>query len=196
MSIFQILMFGATLFFAYQIFRHVQNLEDSQPLEPHSFEDENTPLASWERLVEEADDAYRNGDLSAAKERLRQAAQQDENSSEILNKLAFVTAKTGDVAEAIALYKRSLLLDEGDDLTHNALASLYRTEGENSLAQEHYEKALAIDAAYPQTYFNYGNLLSDMGNTLKAGEMYLKALELQSDFPQAREALEALRRRQ
>ncbi|MCK9373064.1 MAG: tetratricopeptide repeat protein [Sulfuricurvum sp.] len=193
MSIFQILMFGATLFFAYQIFRHVQNLEDSEPSEPHSFEDENIPFPSSLALVEEADEAYQKGELSTAKERLQQAVQQDENSSEILNKLAFVTAKTGETSEAIALYKRSLLLDERDDLTHNALASLYRIEGERALAQEHYEKALAIDAAYPQTYFNYGNLLSDMGNTLKAGEMYLKALELQSDFPQAREALEALR---
>lgn len=196
MSIFQIMMFAATLFFAYQIYRHVQNLEDTAPPLPHSFEEEeDSPLSSSEELVNEADEAYQRGDLSAALELLNQAAVVDENNPEILNKLAFVTAKTGSTAEAIELYKRSLLLDGQDDLIHNAIASLYRKEGDNVLAQSHYEKALSIDDAYPQTYYNYGNLLSDMGNTLKAGEMYLKALELQRDFPEAREALEALRGR-
>lgn len=195
MSIFQILMFGATLFFAYQIFRHVQNLEDETPSDPRRFEEENIPFGSSEGLVEKADEAYQRGDIAGAHALLKEAVAQDENNPEVLNKLAFVTAKTGDVSEAVELYKRSLFLDAQDDLTHNAIASLYRTQGESLLAQEHYEKALSIDAAYPQTYYNYGNLLGDMGNTLKAGEMYLKALELQSDFPEAREALDALRGR-
>lgn len=195
MSIFQVLMFAATLFFAYQIYRHIQSLEDVPPPEVRSFEEEDSPLPSSEELVNEADGAYLRGDITAALEFLKEAAAQDQNDPEILNKLAFVTAKTGDTAEAIEWYKRSLVLDKHDDLTHNAIASLYRAQGENELAQSHYEKALAIDDAYSQTYYNYGNLLCDMGNTLKAGEVYLKALELQSDFPEAREALEALRRR-
>lgn len=195
MSIFQIMMFAATLFFAYQIYRHVQNLEDTAAPQAQGFEEEDSPLRSSEGLVNEADEAYQRGDLAAALELLNQAAVVDENNPEILNKLAFVTAKTGNTVEAVELYKRSLLMDAQDDLTHNAIASLYRTQGETLLAEEHYKKALSIDDAYAQTYYNYGNLLSDMGNTLKAGEMYRKALELQSDFPQAREALDALRGR-
>jgi len=195
MSIFQILMFAATLFFAYQIFRHVQSLEDEpSSVQPNSEEDE-FPVSVSESLVEQADEAYQNGHFQTARKALQEAVALEENNPEILNKLAFVTAKTGDVSEAIELYKHSLSLDGNDDLTHNAIASLYRLQGEVESAREHYEKALLIDDAYPQTYYNYGNLLVDMGNTLKAGEMYLKALELQNDFPEASEALESLRGR-
>lgn len=192
MGIFQVLMFAATLFFAYQIFRHVQSLEDSAPLAPQSFEEEDSPLPSLQTRIDQADEAYENGDISAAREILQEAASQDPRNPEILNKLAFVTAKEGDVSEGIELYKRSIILDDEDDLTHNAIASLYRREGKSELAQNHYEKALQIDGAYPQTYYNYGNLLSDMGNRVKAEEMYRRALDLQNDFPEAHEALIAL----
>jgi tetratricopeptide (TPR) repeat protein len=192
MGTFQILMFAATLFFIYQIYRHVENLEDAIPPPGHNFDEEDSPLPPVDMLIEEADEAYAKGDAEKARTALLQAYEEDDTNPEILNKLAFVTAKTGDALTAVKLYKRSLAIDENDDLTHNALASLYRSQGEFESAQEHYEKALRIDGAYPQTYFNYGNLLSDMGNIRKAEEMYRRALDLQSDFPEAHEALISL----
>lgn len=196
MSIFQILMFAATLFFAYQIFRHVQSLEDDTSSMQPGFDEEELPAPMSESLVEQADEAYQNGHFQTARKALHEAVSLEPNNPEILNKLAFVTAKTGDVSEAIELYKRSLDIDGNDDLTHNAIASLYRTMGEREAAREHYENALRIDDAYAQTYYNYGNLLSDMGETRKAETMYLKALELQNDFSEAREALDELRSRE
>jgi len=192
MSIFQIIMFAATLFFAYQIYRHVQSLEDRAPDIPHTFEEENSPLSASQDLIDQADEAYEKGDLFAAREMLKSGAEHDQRNPEILNRLAFITAKEGDVTGGIELYKRSLLVNENDDLVHNALASLYRTQGEFGLAQNHYEKALLIDDQYPQTYYNYGNLLTDMGDVLKAEEMYRQALALDSNFSEAREALKAL----
>jgi tetratricopeptide (TPR) repeat protein len=196
MGIFQILMFAATLFFAYQIYRHVQSLEDTAPISKENAEDEDSPFFSSGALVVKADEAYKRGDIAVAYEVLQAAATQEPDDTEILNKLAFVTAKMGNLPEAIECYKHSLLLDDNDDLTHNALASLYRTQGEFRLAQKHYEKALKIDVAYPQTYYNYGNLLSEMGDIPKAEEMYRRALDLQSDFPEAHDALIALQGRE
>ena len=191
MSTFQILMFGATLFFAYQIYRHVQTLEDKEP-QKDTPKVMDSAVFSAEALVEQADDAYKHGDIENAKTILAEASQIEPNNAEILNKLAFVTAKTGNRLEGIELYERSLELDENDDLTHNAIASLYRAENAYERAQDHYLKAIEIDSSYPQTYYNYGNLLVDMGQIEEARDIYKRALDLQSDFPEARAALLSL----
>lgn len=191
MSIFQILMFAATLFFAYQIFRHVQTLEDSAP-DNEGPRVMDSAVFSAEALVEQADDAYQRGDVDTAKSVLEEAYKIEPNNPEILNKLAFVTAKSGDRLQGIELYERSLELDENDDLTHNAIASLYRSEMAYERAQDHYLKAIEIDDTYAQTFYNYGNLLVDMEEIEEARTMYKHALELQSDFPEAREALLSL----
>lgn len=191
MSTFQILMFAATLFFAYQIYQHVQTLEDKTPADEPS-QQEDSAVFSAESLVEEADDAYERGETERAKSILEEAYRMEPENPEIINKLAYVTAKSGDRLKGIELYERSLELDENDDLTHNAIASLYRSERAYERAQDHYLKALEIDDQYSQTCFNYGNLLADMGNIEEARAMYKRALELQNDFPQAREALLSL----
>lgn len=192
MSVFAIIMFAATLYFAYQIFMHVQSLEDVSPVN----DEKAGEKLSVNELVQEADEAYQNEDFKTAQEKLGAAYLTQPQNIEILNKLAFVHAKRGDVQLAIDLYNRSLGMDENDDLTHNALASLYRTNGSLVLAKEHYEKALIIDDAYAVTYYNYANLLVDLGENDQAIAMYLKALELDSDMSDAREALENLRKTQ
>lgn len=192
MSTFQILMFAATLFFAYQIYRHVQELEDKAPVSESQVPDSSAADAG--NLVEQADEAYGAGDVDRAKNLLGEAYRANPENCETLNKFAFVTAKTGETREAIELYERSLALDENDDLTHNAIASLYRLEGAYERAQDHYLKALAIDDAYAATFYNYANLLVDMGEKEEARSMYERALELQNDFPEAHEALESLGR--
>ena len=157
MSTFQILMFAMTLFFAYQIFRHVQNLDDS----PSASSNHKEPLPSSSMLIDQADSAYESGDIPKAKAYLEEAFAAEPKNVEVLNKLAFVTAKSGERIKAIELYEESLELDENDDLTHNAIASLYRAEHAYERAQDHYRKALEIDDTYAQTYYNYANLLVD-----------------------------------
>ncbi|WP_310439603.1 tetratricopeptide repeat protein [Sulfuricurvum sp.] len=191
MGTFQILMLAATLFFAYQIYRHVQTLEDSSPNNAQP-DIPKTVEVSASTLVDKADVAYERGELDNAKRMLEEAITLEPENPEILNKLAFVTAKSGDRLKGIELYERSLELDENDDLTHNAIASLYRSENAYERSQDHYLKAIEIDASYAQTYYNYANLLVDMGEIEEARNMYKRALDLQSDFPQAREALLSL----
>ncbi|MFZ2890827.1 tetratricopeptide repeat protein [Sulfuricurvum sp.] len=190
MSTFQILMLGATLFFAYQIYRHVQTLEDSSTKTVEV--QEGSKIVSVNDLVEKADIAYQKNEIENARLALEEASRIEPNNTEILNKLAFVTAKSGDRLKGIELYERSLELDENDDLTHNAIASLYRSENAYERAQDHYRKAIELDDAYAQTFYNYANLLVDMNEIDEARVMYKRALELQSDFPQAREALLSL----
>ncbi|MDO9305018.1 MAG: tetratricopeptide repeat protein [Sulfuricurvum sp.] len=195
MSTFAIIMLAATGFFAYQIYRHVQTLED--PVEkneaPEPISTKAVMIDNSTNLIEEADEAYSEGDLERALEKLNRANTQFPNNTEILNKCAFINGKMGNAEEAISLYTRSLELDATDDLTHIAIASIYKEQGDFEHAQEHYEKALAIDKKYAITYYNYGNLFNDKGDFEKAAQMYSKALALQEDFKEAREALEQLK---
>ncbi len=195
MSTFAIIMLGTTAFFAYQIYRHIQTLKDKKeesteavfvPIEPKSVD-------ASAALIEEADEAYGEGDLERALEKLNRADKLSKDNPEIINKRAFINGKLGNVDKAIELYRASLAIDDTDDLTHNAIASMYKEQGGFEQAQEHYEKALKIDDEYAVTYYNYGNLFNEMGEKEKAQEMYTQALMLQEEFPQAREALEKLK---
>jgi tetratricopeptide (TPR) repeat protein len=190
MSSFAIIMFAATLYFAYQIFRHVQSLEDTLP----NNEERSSQTIAINSLVEEADEAYGKEDFKTAQEKLGQAYLLEPHNLEVLNKLAFIHGKRGDIQLAIDLYSRSLSMDENDDLVHNALGSLYRTKGSLILAKEHYEKALSIDGNYAITYYNYANLLADLGENEKAEAMYLRAMEFDNEMNEARAALETLRK--
>lgn len=195
MSLFALIMFGVAGYFAYQIYRHIQTLEDQQqtiidvtPLEAKPKEVNDLAHS----LLEEADESYNEGDLERAWEKLSRANEVRPNSCDILNRCAFVQAKLGNNDRAIALYLQSLHLNDEDDLIHNAIASVYKAQGEFATAQEHYEKALRIDAEYAVTYYNYGNLLVAMDQKSDAVQMYHKALALQEDFPQASNALKEL----
>ncbi|MCX6073584.1 MAG: tetratricopeptide repeat protein [Campylobacterales bacterium] len=198
MSTFAIIMLAATAFFAYQIYQHVNTLEDKEDgkAEPITPIVEFKPSMSATDLLVEADEAYSEGDLERALDKLMKANILFPNTAEIVNKLAFVNGKLGNTQKAIELYQHSLELDGNDDLTHNAIASMYKTEGSLLLAKEHYEKALQIDDEYAVTYYNYGNLLVELGKHEEAKTMYDRALSLQEEFPEAREALENLKGRE
>lgn len=186
MSLFQLLMLAAAAFFAYQIYRHVQTLEE--PVSPGQ-----PVLKDSTALLAEADAAYERGALVLAREKLENAIEIDPENTDVLNKLGYVQAKQGENERAIESYLTSLKIDPANDLVHNAIAMIYRTQGDFKSAQEHYESALSIDDAYPPTYYHYANLLTDRGYEEKARSLYEKALELDPDFIDAHEALEKLK---
>ncbi len=193
MSMFAIIMLAVTGFFAYQIYQHVQTLEDKKTdVTPVKNSDEPVKLDAWVAFLEEADESFEEGDFERARDKLNRAFALAPQNTEILNKLGFVEGKLGNLDEAIKHYEQSLHLDENDDLTHNALASMYKAQGEFDKAQEHYKKALELDDAYAVTYYNYGNLLVAMNQIPKAKEMYTHALSLDGELEAARTALEEL----
>lgn len=193
MSTFAIIMLAVTVFFAYQIYQHVQTLEDKKTdNEPVKTADDPLKLDASVAFLEEADESFEEGDYERARDKLNRAVAIAPHNTEILNKLAFVEGKLGNLDGAIHYYKESLRLDENDDLTHNALASMYKAQGEFEAAQQHYQKALQLDDMYAVTYYNYGNLLVVMNEIQKAKEMYTHALALDGELEAARTALEEL----
>jgi len=205
MTLLQILMLGASAFFAFKIYQHVQTLEGSSNQDDQNYEpsqdqkDEEyakklqtfSPY-SVEELVESADEAFQNGEDKTALAKLNEANLKEPGNAEILFKLGFISAKIGDSEKAIRYYKQSLDIDKNDEVIHNSLASVYRSEGEFASAKMHLNDSLSINDQNPITHYNYANLMMDMKNEDVARDMYAKALDLDPDFKEAREELDKL----
>ena len=202
MSLFQLLMLGASAFFAFKIYEHIQTLQDPEEKnydsnnnydldEEEKTADTFSPF-SWEELVEKADSAYAEGDNQKALALLSEANVKDVNNEDILFKIAYILQQSGDNNEALKYYKDALSLDKKNEIVHNAMASLYRANGEFTSAKIHLKASLDIDPENPITYYNYGNLLVDTESKEEAIQMYKKALELNPEFSEAQEELDKL----
>lgn len=199
MTLFQLLMLGASAFFAYKIYEHVQTLKDNQDMEKDDIQ-ENIPrtveafsIFSPEALTQRADEAYELEDYSKALALLNEAHAKDPENAEILFKMGYVFAKNQNVDEAVNAYKKALEIDQENEYVHNSLASLYRSQNEYASARMHLNASLNINDTNPATYYNYGNLLVDMKNKEEAIKMYEKALELDPDLTPALDELNKLK---
>lgn len=194
MTIFQLLMLGASAFFAYKIYEHIQTLKDEQSEQkdemPRSAE--AFSVFSPESLLMRADEAYEEKDYSKALALLIEAHAKDKKNIEIVFKRAFMLHKNGELDEAVEGFKEALALDDVAFI-HNALASVYREKEEFASARMHLNASLDKDDTNPTTYYNYGNLLVDMNNKQEAAQMYEKALALDPEFEAAKEELEKLK---
>ena len=194
MTLFQIVLFGLTLYFAYEVYRHINALEDTQKEEKRSKTEPKKSLSvvDPEYLEQKGDEAYAMGDFAHAYKLFEEAYAKDADNVAALNKMALMLDKLGRDVEAIERYKESLAKNPDDDTVYNALASTYKKIGRYDEAKECYEKALAIDDKYAVTYFNYANLAVDRGDIERAKELYAKAYALDDSMIQAKFELEKL----
>ena len=189
MTIMQIILLGASAFFAFKIYEHMQGLQD-----PDSSENANEQVEekiNIDALVEEADKAYDAGHLLEARELLQKAHAHDSNIPELANRLGFVLSAMGNHDEALKLYSHSLSLQE-EDVTHLAIASQLKALGRLDEAADHYKRAIELDPEYEVTYFNYANLLVEMKRVAEAKMMYEKALKIEPGLEAAQEELDKL----
>lgn len=198
MTIFQLLMLGASAFFAFKIYEHIQTLQDPETNDNYTDNEEKSADAfspfSPEALIEKADVAFGEEDYTKALALLNEANAKDINNEEILFKIAYILQQSGDDDEAMKYYKDALSLDKKNEVTHNAIASLYRKNREFTSAKIHLNASLDIDPENPITYYNYGNLFVDMEHNDEAVNMYEKAIELNPEFTEAKEELEKLQK--
>jgi len=190
-------MLGASAFFAYKIYMHIQTLQDpkSQVEEganetPRSAEAFSTFDSS--SLIEKGDEALENNDLQKALAIYSEANIKDPNSEETLFKMGYTLGLQNRDEEALEYYKEVLELDKNNTYAHQAMASIYRKNREFASAKLHLNALLDIDDSNPITYYNYGNLSADMEHLDEAKAMYNKAIELNPDFKEAKKELEKL----
>ena len=191
MTLFQLMMLGASAFFAYKIYEHIQTLKDTQE-EGEGRTQEAFSTFDSDNLLQKADEVMEQGDLQKALAICSEANYKEKNNPETLFKMGYVLAQQNRDDEALERYKEALELDKNNTYIHQAMASLYRKMGEFASARNHLNTSLEIDENNPITYYNYGNLLVDMQRLEEAKEMYKKALSLDKDFKEAKEELKKL----
>ena len=200
MTLFQLLMLGASAFFAFKLYEHVQTLQEPKNEQnntnPHANNEQKSADTfspfSPEALVEKADIAFEEKEFERALALLNEANAKEPNNNEILFKIAYILQKSGDNNGALKYYKEALVLDKNNEFIHNSMSSIYRENGEFTSAKMHLKDSLEIDGENPITYYNYGNLLVDMEHNEEAIEMYKKAMEINPEFDEAKEELEKL----
>ncbi|QSZ42530.1 tetratricopeptide repeat protein [Sulfurimonas aquatica] len=197
MTFFQLLMLGASAFFAYKIYEHVQTLKDPQELdESASGEPQRTAEAfstfDSSSLIDKADEAMSEGDLQKALAIYSEANIKAPNNADTIFKMGYNLALQERNDEALDYYKEALALDKENPYIHQALASLYRKDKEYASARMHLNASIALDENDKITYYNYGNLLVDMKSFDEAKSMYMKAIEIDAGFTEAKEELAKL----
>jgi len=197
MTVFQLLMLGASAFFAFKIFQHIQTLQDPQPSSKDDSEGASRSADAFSTfdsssLIEKGDEALEGGDLQKALAIYSEANIKEPNSAETLFKMGYTLGLQDRDDEALDYYKEVLELDKSNTYTHQAMASIYRKNGEFASAKLHLNALVDIDDSNPITFYNYGNLLVDMEHLEEAKKMYINAIELNPDFVEAKEELEKL----
>lgn len=198
MTLFQILMLGASAYFAFKIYEHIQTLQDPKNGDHGTnYEEQKSAEAfspfSPEALVQKADAAYEEEDFQKALALLQEASSKDPQNADIIFKSGYILQKSGDNDEALKRYKEALELDKDNEYIHNSMASIYRANGEFSSAKLHLQASIELNDENPITYYNYGNLLVDMKHDEEAAAMYEKAIEINPDFNEAKEELKKLK---
>ena len=197
MTVFQLLMLGASAFFAFKIFQHIQTLQDPQPNSQDDSEDAPRSADAFSTfdsssLIEKGDEALEKGDLQKALAIYSEANIKEPNSSDTLFKMGYTLGLQERDDEALDYYKEALELDQSNTYIHQAMASIYRKNKEYASAKLHLNALVEIDDSNPITFYNYGNLFADMEHPVEAKRMYLQAIELNPDFDEAKEELEKL----
>lgn len=197
MTVFQLLMLGASAFFAFKIYEHIQTLQDPKQDSPEGSEEEPRSADAFSTfdsssLIEKGDEALESGDLQKALAIYSEANIKEPNSAETLFKMGYTLGLQGRDDEALEYYKEVLEFDKSNTYTHQAMASIYRKSGEYASAKLHLNALVDIDDSNPITFYNYGNLLVDMEHFEEAKEMYINAIELNPDFKEAKEELEKI----
>ena len=197
MTVFQLLMLGASAFFAFKIFQHIQTLQDPQPNAQDDNDDRPRSADAFSTfdsssLIEKGDEALEKGDLQKALAIYSEANIKEPNSADTLFKMGYTLGLQERDDEALDYYKEALELDQYNTYIHQAMASIYRKNREFASAKLHLNALVEIDDSNPITFYNYGNLYADMEHPEEARRMYLEAIELNPDFNEAKEELEKL----
>ncbi len=180
MNLFQIAMLLVSTYFAYQVYKHIHTLKDTDT------KSAKYGIDDVDGLVKNADNSFLDGNYKQASSFLQKAYAQNQHDLEILVKLGYVMAMQDQNEQALTYYKKALQLEPENSSLCKKIASVYRNLKQYGKAKELLERSIALDSTDKTTYYNYGNLLVDMNEKDKAVQMYKKALKIDPDFKEAK----------
>lgn len=157
MTLFQILMLGASAFFAYKIYEHINTLKDTEETSEHNSDEQNTNAAPAQRsaeafsafdaasLIEKADEQMQEGNLDKALAIYSEANIKEPNNDETLFKMGYSLSKQERYEEALEYFHDALSIDSANPFTHLEMAYIYMAQEEFASARTHLNAALELE---------------------------------------------------
>lgn len=134
--------------------------------------------AEADRLLRDALERHKRGEIEAAYHVYRQVLAQLPDHPTALHYLGLVAQQTGHTARAVELLRRSIRLDPKDARAHNHLGQIVLSQKNTREAITCFERALEVDPQHIDSINNLANVLALNGERERAIELYRRALEL------------------
>jgi tetratricopeptide (TPR) repeat protein len=153
----QLLMLGASAFFAYKIYEHIQTLQ-----EPVDANNEKTSAPVPERtaeafstfdstsLIEKADEVRESGDLQMAMAIYSEANIKEPNNAETLFKMGYTLSLENRDEEALEYFMDCIEIDNQNPFAYIEMEKIYKRMGDEEKAQNMRAFAIAIDASFKE----------------------------------------------
>jgi predicted TPR repeat methyltransferase len=137
------------------------------------------------RLLKQATDLHRKGNLSAAEGLYLEILEARPDQFEVLHLLGILRYQVGRFTEALASYDKALRIKPRSADTLSNRGSTLRVLNRPAEALASYDKALAINPNAPYVLNNRGNALRDLNRTAEALASFEKALTIKPDCVEA-----------
>jgi len=139
-------------------------------------------LIEANHLVQEGNEAYREGDFYPALIKYLAAAELNPNSEFICNRLGMAYLQLEYPEEAITAFKRSTALNSKYPYAVNNLGSAYFAAGSIKKAEKYFKKAIRMKKDEATFYLNLGTLYFEKKKPEKAYEAWRQSLSLDRDI--------------
>jgi len=150
MTIFQLLMLGASAFFAFRIYEHIQNLRDLPPMNEENSSNQPQTAEAFSpfdasNLMDKADEARENDDFDKAVSLYREANIKEPKNEEVLFKMGYTLARLDRDDEALEYLLEAISIDERNPFAYEEVSKLYAKLGDEVKADEYHKKAVELD---------------------------------------------------
>ena len=155
MTLFQLIMLGASAFFAYKIYEHINGLKDeniSAPENNDSTQEKHEKRSAEafstfdaSSLVEKADDALANENYDKALAIYAEANIKTPHNDETLFKMGYVLTKQERYDEALEYFEEALSLDAQNPFTHLQMGLIFIKQEKKDKAVTHLKEALSLE---------------------------------------------------
>jgi tetratricopeptide (TPR) repeat protein len=137
-------MLGASAFFAYKIYEHIQTLQDPQEKNDGRSADAFSTFDA-SSLIEKADEERERGDLNKALAIYSEANIKERENAEILFKMGYTLNRLERYDEALEYILDSLKIDDQNPFAYAEAAKAYEALGDKEKAQTFQAKAKELD---------------------------------------------------
>ena len=136
-------------------------------------------------MLQQAIQAFQNGNFESADLILQEVLQKNINSADVVLELGIAYAKANRFIEASAIFCCLLLYRNNDVRIPYNLGLIRSLQGKHLLALEAYDAALKIQPNDVEVLINKGSVCNDIKDYISALEVLEKAIQIRSNIPEA-----------